>query len=106
MSASPATSETLAAHFAAAINAFIAREGCRNPLQPVESEILNMAMAVCSERPFGQDVRELLQAAARQMTKQSLDGNIRGIIEGVGAHCESALDLALCLAICVAARAE
>src|ERR1700685_3519763 len=99
-------SETLASRFAASLSAFVAREGCRNPLQPVESEILNMAMAACSERPFGQDVRELLQSAARQMTKQSLDGNIRGIIEGVGAHCESALELALCLAVGIAARSQ
>jgi very-short-patch-repair endonuclease len=71
-----------------------------------ESEILNMTITACSERPFGQDVRELLQSAARQMTKQSLDGNIRGIIEGVGAHCESALELSLCLLIGIAARSQ
>jgi hypothetical protein len=105
-SAPQTTRETLASRFAASFSAFITREGCRNPLQPVESEILNMAMAACSERPFGQDVRELLQSAARQMTKQSLDGNIRGIIEGVGAHCESALELALCLAVGIAARSQ
>lgn len=98
--------ETLASRFTASFKTFVAREDCRNLLQPIETEILNMAIDACCNLPFGPGVQELLQSAARQMARQTVDGTIRSILEGVGAFCESALEVSLCLALGIAARSQ
>jgi hypothetical protein len=97
---------SLVSRFSTSFAAFLTREDCRNLNRLVETEILDMAITACSDLKFGSDVRELLQSAARQMTKQAVDGTIRSIIEGIGATCESPLEVALALAIGIAARAK
>ena len=62
---------SLVSRFSTSFAAFLTREDCRNPNRPVETEILDMAITACSDLKFCSDVRELLQSAARQMTKQT-----------------------------------
>jgi len=97
MAPKPNSAEALASRFSASFSAFLMREEGRRPNQPLELEITNIAMTACAIRRLGADVNELLILGARQMAGQSIDGTIRSIMEGIGEHRESPIEVMLCL---------
>lgn len=105
MSIQPKSTKTLASRFTQSFAAFLDREDGRPLPQSMELEITNIAASACMTRRFDPAVNELLRLAAHQMAGQSVDGTIRSIIEGIGEHCESPLEVSLCLALGIAARA-